>query len=261
MSEWKENIVEKAREAGQGFYENVISKAGETVKGFGERLLESIQSVGAWEKDMLAKGGEAIQKFSKTILDKLKALPKNVVQTGKDIVTGLWNGISNAKAWILGKIRGFTQDVLGSIKDFFSGSETKTGGGQTKTKAAPAALAVYAEEQPTAYAVEPDTPPSPTGGILARGARMAYTAMRTAVEKISVDASEAKKTVGASAAGLSGSGDNASGCNTGKAPQEKGGNTYITNFHQTNNSPKALSRLEVYRQTKNALQYAAVQKG
>ena len=76
-----------------------------------------------------------------------------------------------------------------------------------------------------------------------------------------MDASEAKKTVGASAAGLSGSGDNASGCNTGKAPQEKGGNTYITNFHQTNNSPKALSRLEVYRQTKNALQYVAAQKG
>lgn len=34
-----------------------------------------------------------------------------------------------------------------------------------------------------------------------------------------------------------------------------GGNTI--NFYQTNNSPKSLSRLDIYRQTKNALRYAA----
>lgn len=34
-----------------------------------------------------------------------------------------------------------------------------------------------------------------------------------------------------------------------------GGNTI--NFYQTNNSPKSLSRLEIYRQTKNALRYAS----
>lgn len=35
----------------------------------------------------------------------------------------------------------------------------------------------------------------------------------------------------------------------------QGATTY--NFYQTNNSPKSLSRLEIYRQTKNALRYAA----
>ena len=36
------------------------------------------------------------------------------------------------------------------------------------------------------------------------------------------------------------------------------GSTYVTNnnFYQTNNSPKALSRLEIYRQTKNQLAFA-----
>ena len=41
--------------------------------------------------------------------------------------------------------------------------------------------------------------------------------------------------------------------------QANGTNTQVTNnynFYQTNNSPKALSRLEIYRQTKNQLNFA-----
>ena len=48
---------------------------------------------------------------------------------------------------------------------------------------------------------------------------------------------------------LRGNADNSS---AGTVP---GGNTI--NFYQTNNSPKSLNRLEIYRQTKNALRYAA----
>ena len=35
-----------------------------------------------------------------------------------------------------------------------------------------------------------------------------------------------------------------------------GGNTYNYTFNQTNNSPKALDRLEIYRQTQNQLNLA-----
>jgi hypothetical protein len=34
------------------------------------------------------------------------------------------------------------------------------------------------------------------------------------------------------------------------------GASVVNNFYQTNNSPKALSRLEIYRQSKNLLGYA-----
>jgi hypothetical protein len=36
--------------------------------------------------------------------------------------------------------------------------------------------------------------------------------------------------------------------------------TRVTNFYQTNNSPKALSRTEIYRQTKNQLEFAGGDK-
>lgn len=41
------------------------------------------------------------------------------VDVGKNLVQGLWNGINNAKDWVLDKIKGFGKAILGGIKSFF----------------------------------------------------------------------------------------------------------------------------------------------
>lgn len=46
------------------------------------------------------------------------AVPK-MVSAGKDLIKGLWNGIQSVKSWILGKIGGFVDSVMGGIKNFF----------------------------------------------------------------------------------------------------------------------------------------------
>ena len=61
--------------------------------------------------------------------------------------------------------------------------------------------------------------------------------------------------MGAAAAGMAGNAAGTAQAAAGAPVQEKAGNTY--NFYQTNNSPKALSRLDIYRQSKNALRHAA----
>lgn len=38
---------------------------------------------------------------------------------GKNLVQGLWNGINNAKDWVLDKIKGFGKAILDGIKSFF----------------------------------------------------------------------------------------------------------------------------------------------
>lgn len=38
---------------------------------------------------------------------------------GKNIVEGLWNGIKDAKQWLIDKIKGFCDSALQGIKDFF----------------------------------------------------------------------------------------------------------------------------------------------
>lgn len=42
-----------------------------------------------------------------------------IANAGWNLIVGLWNGISDAAGWLMGKISGFVDDVMGGIKDFF----------------------------------------------------------------------------------------------------------------------------------------------
>ena len=61
--------------------------------------------------------------FFTGLWDKVKSAFSGAVSgmasIGKDIVRGLWNGISDMTSWVIGKIQGFGESVLGGIKRFF----------------------------------------------------------------------------------------------------------------------------------------------
>ena len=70
--------------------------------------------------------GALVEFFTVTIpgavddaLEFLKQIPEKAPELGKDIIRGLWNGISDMAGWIATKIKGFCSDALGAIKDFF----------------------------------------------------------------------------------------------------------------------------------------------
>ena len=44
---------------------------------------------------------------------------KSIASVGKDLIMGLWNGISDMVGWITDKIKGFGESILGGIKSFF----------------------------------------------------------------------------------------------------------------------------------------------
>ena len=53
------------------------------------------------------------------IVNTISSLPEKMKTIGKNIVEGLWNGINNAKDWIVDKVKGFGDSVLSGIKNFF----------------------------------------------------------------------------------------------------------------------------------------------
>ena len=42
-----------------------------------------------------------------------------MLNIGKNMVEGIWNGIKNAKDWVLDKIRGFGKSIVDGIKNIF----------------------------------------------------------------------------------------------------------------------------------------------
>lgn len=61
----------------------------------------------------------AALKIASGIESAILTLPGKMLSIGKNIVQGLWNGISDMTGWVISKIQGFGESVLGGIKDFF----------------------------------------------------------------------------------------------------------------------------------------------
>lgn len=57
--------------------------------------------------------------FKGTILEPLVNKVSDMANAGLQLIQGLWNGIKDAKNWLLSKISGFVDSVVGGIKKFF----------------------------------------------------------------------------------------------------------------------------------------------
>lgn len=225
---------------------NGISSVAGFVRTAGSNILAAVVSaIQALPSKLLAFGrnaitslGNAIQAGVTTIKSKataimtgmvnaLNSLPSKMTQIGKNAIQGIITGISS----MVGKL-------YDSIKSALSGLVDK----------AKDALGIA----------------SPSKVLAAEIGRWIPAGIASGIEKYSNVANRAmvdmaKSAVGAANAELSGSSLNMPGVNGSGVPGTGGrrggmGATYV--FNQYNNSPKALSRKDIYRQTKNALKFA-----
>ncbi len=157
------------------------------------------------------------------IFDKFLELGSDMLDVGKNIVEGLWDGISGAAGWLWDKISEFCSEIWDGICDFFE-------------IASPSKL--FKRE---------------LGFNLVYGlAEGIDSKAETAVNAVNSMGNEVMK-----AAEKSLQADwNLSGFRNVPSSNSVVNNYYNDNsrtVNQTNNSPKALSRLEIYRLTRNAL--------
>lgn len=87
---------------------NIVNK----VKTFGSNLANSIKT---WFSNTLGKIGG----FVSDIITKIKELPGKALSIGKDLIAGLWNGISDKINWIKDKIKGMGSAITKAIKGVF----------------------------------------------------------------------------------------------------------------------------------------------
>ena len=84
-----------------------------------DSIVGAVTKMAEWGVKLKEKATSAISKVCSSVVDGFKNLPEKLVNIGKNLVEGLWNGINNAKDWVLDKIKGFGDAVLGGIKSFF----------------------------------------------------------------------------------------------------------------------------------------------
>ena len=68
---------------------------------------------------MQNKAKTAMSNMVNGIINTIKNLPSKMLEIGKNLVQGIWNGISNEEQWIWDKISGFCSGIVDKIKGFF----------------------------------------------------------------------------------------------------------------------------------------------
>ena len=105
---------------------SLFSSMGSAVKGVWEGIWNGIKSFlsGAWEgiKSAVSAGWEAVMTYFRNapgnIVRNLGNLGNLLKTAGGDLLRGLWNGISGAASWLMGKVKNFFGKLLpGWAKD------------------------------------------------------------------------------------------------------------------------------------------------
>lgn len=127
---WLVNAVNKIAEWGQNAWNTAITWVSNTINSIinwfaqlpgriWEWLTNAINSIINWGRDMAEKGKTAALELVNNIINTIKELPGKVLDIGKNIVEGLWNGITGAGNWLKNKISGFASGIIDGFKNTF----------------------------------------------------------------------------------------------------------------------------------------------
>lgn len=116
ISEFFTNAVNTARTKASDFLNNVINVIRNLPSQIGNWLSNVIQRVISWGAEMVSRGRQAASDLFNAIVNKVREIPSQMLSIGSNIVSGIWNGISNSIGWITSKVRGFARGILGGIK-------------------------------------------------------------------------------------------------------------------------------------------------
>ena len=116
---WAIEMREKARQTAKDFLDNVVTFFKELPGKIWDNLTAAIKHVISWGLELREKAKSAASDMFHNIVDTIKELPGKMLDIGKNLVEGLWNGIKNMGQWIKDKIFGFADGIIDGFKSVF----------------------------------------------------------------------------------------------------------------------------------------------
>lgn len=100
-------------------FSNIISWFQSFASNIGGKLSSALSNVISWGANLATAGMNAAKKLYTAVVDGLASLPGKMLEIGTNIVSGIWDGITEKTDWLLDKITGFAKNVLSAITGFF----------------------------------------------------------------------------------------------------------------------------------------------
>lgn len=116
INQWGVEMWNKATTAVSNMINSVVNWFKELPGRIWNWLVETVIKVNQWGIDMINKGKQAASDLVTNIVDTIKKLPSKMLEIGKNIVQGIWNGITGMVSWLKDKISGFLGGIVDGVK-------------------------------------------------------------------------------------------------------------------------------------------------
>ena len=123
INQWGVEMWNKATTAVSNMINSVVNWFKELPGRIWNWLVETVVKVNQWGIDMINKGKQAASDLVTNIVDTIKNLPSKMLEIGKNIVQGIWNGITGMVSWLKDKISGFLGGIVDGVLGIHSPSK------------------------------------------------------------------------------------------------------------------------------------------
>ena len=117
VQNWATNIANKAKEAATNFLNNVVNTITQLPGKIKLYLDSAITNLTTWVTQMGQKGKEAINSLITNVTSAASGIASKVMSIGSDIVSGVWQGIKNAKDTVVSNVKSFFSGIVDGVKD------------------------------------------------------------------------------------------------------------------------------------------------
>ena len=221
-------ITSMSAEDGADLAAKLLSLSPEELKAFDTAYLEKQKISSQIAKDYYKSEVQSLKdNFTKAINKQLKTLKKDLKEVGKQAVEGFIKGFKSKNSDVSDTVEAWAKSIIKTVKK---------------------QLKIKSPSRVFRYEIAGNVIDGFIKGIATR-TRSAVNTMKEFSNKMT---DSANISIGSAKRGMM--------LSSGGAVATNNNNTTY-NFYQTNNSPKALSRLEIYRQSRNLLNFKAGLKG
>ena len=117
VSTWASNMASKAKTAATNFVNSVVNFIKQLPSKIQTWLSNTVSKVASWGSSLASKGKAAAKKLLDSVVNTAKEIPSKMLSIGKDIVSGVWNGIKGAAGTFTKNVKSFFSGIVDGAKN------------------------------------------------------------------------------------------------------------------------------------------------
>ena len=119
IATWGANMLAKAKEVMNSMVTGIVTIVKEVPQKIYNSISDAVTKVATWGTEVKNKAVEGMKSVISGVTDAFKNIGSTFAGFGKNMVEGIWNGISNTTQWIKDKISGWVGNVTDFLKKLF----------------------------------------------------------------------------------------------------------------------------------------------